>query len=67
MQAWKKIKETKKKAEEIMHVRMRNQQTREEKNQIAAQRDWEKNERAAQNMRIREKQKQNINYNKATH
>ena len=36
MQAWKKIEETKKKAIDIMKVRQRNQETRGEKDALAA-------------------------------
>ena len=36
LQAWKKIEETKKKAIDIMKVRQRNQETRGEKDALAA-------------------------------
>ena len=48
-QAWKKIEETKKKAVEIMQVRMRNKETRSQKEQLQAQREAEDRERAQRN------------------
>jgi len=41
--AWKKIEETKKKAEDVMKVRMRNAETRDDKEQLRAQREYEAN------------------------
>lgn len=52
--AWKKIEETKKKAIEIMKVRQRNKEHRQEKDQLAHQRMIEERERAERNAAIRE-------------
>jgi len=41
VQAWKKIEETTKKAENIMQVRMRNQENRNQKDELNAQREYE--------------------------
>ena len=41
VQAWKKIEDTKKKAIEIMKVRQRNKEHREEKTALQRQREYE--------------------------
>jgi len=48
-QAWKKIEETKKKAGDIMQVRVRNQETSKNKQQLRAQREQEEHERLERN------------------
>ncbi len=66
MQAWKKIEDTKKKAVEIMKVRQRNKEHREEKTNLQRQREMEDNERAQRNAALRDKQRAAIRFNKDT-
>ena len=53
IQAWKKIEDTKKKAVEIMKVRQRNKEIRNEKDSLRAQREAEERERAEMNYQKR--------------
>ena len=64
LQAWKKIEDTKKKAVEIMKVRQRNLDTRNEKTSLQEQRRNEEQERAQRLAQDRENQKNAIRFNK---
>ena len=66
VQAWKKIEDTKKKAVEIMKVRQRNKEHKEEKDALARQRTYEDQERAQRNAAVRDKQRAAIRFNKDT-
>ena len=63
VQAWKKIEETKKKAIDIMKVRQRNAETRQNKDLMRAQKEAEDRERMERNAQLRENQKQSIKFN----
>ena len=63
----KKIEETKKKAEDVMAVRVRNHETKQEKNMLKEQRDHEARQLAAKTDFRRQEQMKNIHYNKASH
>ena len=47
--AWKKIEETKRKAEQVMKIRQRNDEDRRRKDDLRMQREAEENARLAQN------------------
>ena len=64
LQAWKKIEDTKKKAVEIMKVRQRNLDTRNEKNSLQEQRAEEERQRAAKLAQDRANQQANIRFNR---
>lgn len=55
---WKKIEENKKRAGDIIEVRMRNQEKRNEKDALRAQREAEERERLERNRMERERQRQ---------
>jgi hypothetical protein len=64
VQAWKKIEETKKKAVEIMKVRQRNKETRQEKDALRQQREAEERELAERNAALRDNQRAAVRFNK---
>ena len=64
LQAWKKIEDTKKKAVEIMKVRQRNLDNRNEKSSLQEQRAEEERQRAAKLAQDRANQQANIRYNR---
>jgi len=64
--AWKKIEETKKKAGDIMQVRVRNQETSKNKQQLRAQREQEEHERLERNREERLRQSEMIKHNMMT-
>ena len=64
LQAWKKIEDTKKKAVEIMKVRQRNLDTRNEKTSLQEQRAEEERQRAAKLAQDRANQQANIRFNR---
>ena len=59
--AWKKIQETKRKAEQVMQVRQRNDEDRVRKEQLKKQRDDEEAARHAQNQAARAANNKAIN------
>ena len=51
--AWKKIEETKRKAEQVMHIRQRNEQDRSRKDDLRRQREEDEEQRLAANLDAR--------------
>jgi hypothetical protein len=62
--AWKKIEETKKKAQDILEVRHRNIQKTSNKSNFKNQQEYERQVQAENNRRIKEDREKNIMYNK---
>ena len=58
--AWKKIQETKRKAEQVMQVRQRNEEDRERKDNIRRMREQEEEERLYANAAAKEMNRKNI-------
>jgi len=58
--AWKKIQETKKKAEQVIKIRERNYEDKQRKEEIRRQREYEEQALAQQNAYLREQTRQNI-------
>ena len=50
---WKKIEETKRKAEQVMHIRQRNEQDRSRKDDLRRQREEDEEQRLAANLDAR--------------
>jgi alkanesulfonate monooxygenase SsuD/methylene tetrahydromethanopterin reductase-like flavin-dependent oxidoreductase (luciferase family) len=62
--AWKKIEETKKKAQDILEVRHRNITKNTSKNSFKNQQEYERQMQAENNRRIKDEREKNIMFNK---